>query len=149
MLNQMKVSSIENTAENRAYFRDLISRVSSNPFSDQTYLRKSAERLFDATESEESLKILNSLVLKHPSSPENYYSRSTVYFKIGRLDLAIQDQEKLLELDPWNASNMLKLGENYGTLNDITKMKTMRNKILALTGDSEISNLANEKLQLP
>lgn len=149
MLNQMKVSSIENTAENRAYFRDLISRVSSNPFSDQTYLRKSAERLFDATESEESLKILNSLVLKHPSSPENYYSRSTVYFKIGSLDLAIQDQEKLLELDPWNASNMLKLGENYRTLNDITKMKTMRNKILALTGDSEISNLANEKLQLP
>jgi tetratricopeptide (TPR) repeat protein len=127
----------------------LISKVSSNPLSDQTYERKSAERLFDATETEESLKILNSLVLKHPSSPENYYSRSTVYAKLGRPDLAIQDQEKLLELDPWNAINMFKLGENYKTLNDYTKMNIMREKILALTGDSEITNLSNEKLQLP
>lgn len=149
MLNQMKVSSIENTAENRTYFRDLISKVSSNPLSDQSYKRKSAERLFDATETEESLKILNSLVLQHPNSPENYYSRSTVYAKLGRPDLAIQDQEILLELDPWNAINMFKLGENYKTLNDYTKMSIMREKILALTGDSEISNLANEKLQLP
>ena len=149
MLNQAKVASIENTEQNRMYFKNLILKITSNPLSDQWYLRIAGQRLFDAAEVDAASEIFDSLIDKHPSVPENYYSRIIANSKSDKLQLVIKDQEKLLELDPWNASNMLALGENYKRDGEYGKMSVMRDKILAFAGATEIATIAREKLVLP
>jgi hypothetical protein len=149
MLNQAKVASIENTEQNRIYFKNLILKITSNPLSDQWYQRIAAQRLFDATEVDAASEILDSLILKHPSVPDNYYSRIIINSKSDKLQLVIKDQEKLLELDPWNARNMLALGENYKKSGEYGKMIVVKDKILAFADATEIANIAREKLVLP
>jgi O-antigen ligase len=149
MLNQAKVTSLENTDQNRIYFKNLILKITSNPLSDQWYQRIAAQRLYDATEVDVASEILDSLILKYPSVPDNYYSRIIVNSKSDRLQLVIKDQEKLLELDPWNARNMLALGENYKRSGEYGKMVVVRDKILAFADATEIATIAREKLVLP
>jgi len=149
MLNQARVASFENTIENRAYFKSLIFKITSNPLSDQRYKRLVGERLADANEDEESIKIFDSLILKHPSTPENYYSRIIVNSKLGKLTLVMRDQEQLLKLDPYNAKNMLALGENYKKLKEYEKMQHLQNQILEFAGGTEVAKLAKEKLVAP
>jgi len=149
MLNQAKVASLENTEQNRIYFKNLILKITSNPLSDQWYQRIAAQRLFDATEVGEASEILDSLILKHPSVPDNYYSRIIVNSKLDRLQLVIKDQEKLLELDPWNARNMLALGENYKRVGEYSKMVVVREKLLAFASATEIATTARETLVSP
>ena len=149
MLYQAKVAGIENTEQNRIYFKDLISKITSNPISDQWYQRIAAQRLFDATEVDAASEILDSLIQKHPSVPENYYSRIVVNTQLNKWQLAIKDQEKLLELDPWNASNMLALGENYKRVGEYGKMVAVRDKLLAFASATEIATKARETLVSP
>lgn len=149
MLNQAKVASLENTEQNRIYFKNLILKITSNPMSDQWYQRIAAQRLFDATEVDAASEILDSLIQKHPSVPENYYSRIIINSKSNKWQLVIKDQEKLLELDPWNASNMLALGENYKRVEDYSKMVVVRDKLLAFASATEIATTARETLVSP
>lgn len=149
MLNQARVANIENTEQNITNFKNLILKITSNPLSDQWYLRVAGQRLFDATEVDSASAIFDSLILKHPRVPDNYYSRIIVNSKLDKLQLVIIDQEKLLELDPWNASNMLALGENYKKAGEYGKMTVVRDKILAFADATEIATTAREKLVLP
>jgi len=149
MLNQAKVASIENTEQNRIYFKNLILKITSNPMSDDWYQRIAAQRLFDATDVDAASKILDSLIQKRPSVPDNYYSRIIINTKSNKLRLVIEDQEKLLELDPWNASNMLALGENYKRVGEYGKMIVVRDKLLAFASATEIATTARETLVSP
>jgi hypothetical protein len=149
MQNQMRISNIENTSENRRYFIGATDKVFQNPVSPLFYKRIIAERLFDASETNLALNRINNLINKNPYICEYYYSRIIINQNLNNNLAVIKDQEKLLELDPWGAGNMYNLGLNYKYMGDYDGMNRIKNKLLKFAAESKIGNLARINLVSP
>jgi O-antigen ligase len=59
---------------------------------------------------------------------------------------AIKFRTQIAKYDPWNAENLLKLGELYKTTGDLEKSKEMLEKILSFAASNDIATSARESL---
>jgi len=149
MQNQMRISNIEDTPENRKYFVSATNKVYLNPIAPTFYKRIVSERLFDGSEQILALERINELIEKNSFICENYYSRITINQNLGNVAAVIKDQEKLLELDPWGAGNMYNLGLNYMKIGNFEKMEQIKSRILNFASQSEIGYMARNTLVKP
>jgi tetratricopeptide (TPR) repeat protein len=149
MQNQMRISNIEDTPENRKYFVSATNKVYLNPIAPTFYKRIVSERLFDGSEQILALERINELIEKNSFICENYYSRITINQNLGNVLAVIKDQEKLLELDPWGAGNMYNLGLNYMKIGNFEKMEQIKSRILNFAPQSEIGEMARSTLVKP
>jgi len=149
MQNQMRISNIENTPENRKYFVSATNKVYLNPIAPPFYKRIVSERLFDGSEQILALERIDELIEKNPYICENYYSRITINQNLGNVLEVVKDQEKLLELDPWGAGNMYNLALNYIKSGDFAKMEQIKARILDFASESKIGDLARSNLVKP
>jgi tetratricopeptide (TPR) repeat protein len=108
-----------------------------------------AEKMFGIGFRVEALNAFDELVNEFPSNPDYLTSRSIARTASGNLNGAISDQIKLLKLDPWNASNMLKLGENYKSLGRVEDMLRIRAKIESFASQTPEGLTARDKLIIP
>jgi O-antigen ligase len=149
MQNQMRISNIEDTPENRKYFVSATNKVYLNPIAPTFYKRIVSERLFDGSEQILALERINELIEKNSFICENYYSRITINQNLGNVAAVIKDQEKLLELDPWGAGNMYNLGLNYMKIGNFEKMEQIKSRILNFASQSQIGYMARSTLVKP
>ena len=149
MQNQMRISNIEDTPENRKYFVSATNKVYLNPIAPSFYKRIVSERLFDGSEQILALERINELIEKNSFICENYYSRITINQNLGNVLAVIKDQEKLLELDPWGAGNMYNLALNYIKIGNFEKMEQIKSQILKFAPESKIGDMARSTLVKP
>lgn len=149
MQNQMRISKIADTPQNREFFVSAINKVYLNPLSPSFYQRVAAERLFDASEPNLALDRINKLIEKNPVVCENYYTRIVINQNLGNVLAAIKDQEKLLELDPWGAGNMYNLALNYKKIGEFEKMNRIKLQILKFVPEGKLADMARSTLVKP
>lgn len=146
MQSQMRISNIADTRENREYFIDATNKIYLNPFAPQFYKRIVSERLFDASEQKLALERINKLIQENSFICENYYSRITINQNLDNLSAVIEDQEKLLKLDPWGAGNMYNLALNYKKIGDFQRMNQIKSLLLKFASNSKIGDMARSTL---
>jgi len=76
-----------------------------------------------------SYKISSRIRELDPRSFYGQYLPALAYEATGKPGEAVSYREKLLELDPWNTSNMLQLMKNYIALNEKAKASAIAKKI--------------------
>ena len=102
-------------------FQEIQSKVISTPLIDPNYRLRSAENLIQIGQSAEGLRVMKEI---HESDPRNemaLLSLSIYYESIGDFSSAIMFREKIKNLNPWNAKNLLFLGKDYKSLGNTIK----------------------------
>jgi O-antigen ligase len=100
--------------------------------------------------SEYHPKIEQDLLALVNSSPRNLDylgSLANFYQNIGDINNEIKFRKKIVELDPWNAQNLLSLGLAYKSTSQIIEMQNTRNLILEFAADEPIGLSAKSELQ--
>jgi hypothetical protein len=137
----------QNTSETK-YFVDLSKKTLNLPFLDSYYRATIAAYLIDYGE----LSYGNSLLTQYLNEDKRdrfaliYLSYSNEVR--GEILKAIEYREKILELEPFNAKNMLDLGRDYKKVNQIDKMNNMRIKILSFARQTNEGKQALEELTI-
>lgn len=67
---------------------------------------------------------------------------ATYYSQMNEIKLAIQKRESITAIEPWNLTNYYKLGLLYKIAGDNNNVTVIRNKIYAISPNSEIAKLA-------
>jgi O-antigen ligase len=102
-------------------FQEIQSKVISTPLIDPNYRLRSAENLIQIGQSTEGLRVMKDI---HESDPRNemaLLSLSIYYESVGDFSSAIMFREKIKNLNPWNAKNLLFLGKDYKSLGNTIK----------------------------
>lgn len=95
-------------------------------------------------------KIEKDLLMLVESSPRNLDYLGTLanfYTNKGNINGEIRVRNIIVELDPWNAQNLLSLGLAYKATSQFTKMQNIRNLILEFAATAPIGLSATAELQ--
>lgn len=111
-----------------AYVAELNRQVTNNQDSAQNLILL-ADVALRQGELELSYQIDSRIRELDPRSFYGHYLPAIAYEASGKPAQAIVFREKLVELDPWNTSNMLQLIKDYIALNDKTKASAIAKKI--------------------
>jgi O-antigen ligase len=111
-----------------AYVAELNEQVLDNQSNSQNLILL-ADVALRQGEIDLSYKISSRIRELDPRSFYGQYLPALAYEATGKPGEAISYREKLVELDPWNTSNMLQLIKNYLALNEKTKASAIAMKI--------------------
>jgi len=118
-------------------YRDAQFRVINSPLVDITYELRSTINLIEFGLSEDGYVALLNVHNKDPRNLDALNSLASFHEFKNQVDRAIVFREKIALLDPWNAPNYLKLGQNYKKLGNDMKSLEMLEKILSFaTGEN-------------
>lgn len=130
----------------REIYRDLNIRTINTPLIDPMYSLTSAMSLVRAGYIEEGLKEAERIHLSDPRNLDALSSIAFIYEQTNRIPDAINIRIKVMELDPWNATNYLELGKYYKSQGDLIKTGEMLDKILSFTSGNPIFEQAKKEL---
>ena len=134
------------TAQDRTTYRDINLKLSNAGLSDPMSKLQAAINLAQSGFVDESIIILNDMSQKDPRNLDVLNSMAQLSEQSKDYTGAIEIRKKIIELDPWNASNYLSLGVNYKTLGDYDGSKQMLLKILSFASSHPISAQARIEL---
>jgi type IV pilus assembly protein PilF len=95
-----------------------------------------------------ALSLLRSVVANYPRDPRGRLNLGKVYFALDKLDLAIDEYKKAIELNKDYANAYYSLGMACQKKNDGLAARTAFKEVLRIAPDSEIGQLAKEYLDL-
>ncbi|MDP1712356.1 MAG: O-antigen ligase family protein [Candidatus Nanopelagicaceae bacterium] len=103
----------------------------SFPRNSQT-LTTLADLSLRASDSTLALQLTRSILEKDPKSLMGNLLSASAYELSKKYELAIPYRQRLMELDPWDAKNMLEIVRDYVALKDLLNAKAMVEKIVQL-----------------
>jgi tetratricopeptide (TPR) repeat protein len=130
-----------------AYFRELQFKVINTPLNDPTYKLFAASRLIQGGLVDEGLAEVKKIYLKDPRNLDTLMLFALTFEQLNNLPKAIEYREKIVQFDPWNASNYLALGRDYKLQGNLVKSNAMLDKILSFASTNPIAKQANEELK--
>lgn len=88
-----------------------------------------ADLALRATDTDLALKFTKSILEEDPKSQNGNLLRATAFELSKKYAQAIPVRDRLMELDPWNAQNMLQIVRDYLAIKDVENAKAMADKI--------------------
>ena len=149
MLRQLQYANLQYSEQNKTLYIESARKVIDNQLSDANMKKLTAEKMFDIGFKIESLNTFDNLIRNYPSNAEYLMSRAIIRYEMGDVNGAMSDRIKLLKLDPWNISNMLKLGEIYKSLGKNEPMLKIRSRIESFASQTPEGTAARNNLVLP
>jgi tetratricopeptide (TPR) repeat protein len=131
----------------RAYFRELQFKVINTPLNDPSYKLFAASRLIQGGLVDEGLAEVKKIYLKDPRNLDTLMLFALTFEQLNNLPKAIEYREKIVQFDPWNASNYLALGRYYKLQGNLVKSNAMLDKILSFASTNPIAKQANDELK--
>jgi len=131
----------------RAYFRELQFKVINTPLNDPSYKLFAASRLIQGGLVDEGLAEVKKIYLKDPRNLDTLMLFALTFEQLNNLPKAIEYREKIVQFDPWNASNYLALGRDYKLQGNLVKSNAMLDKILSFASTNPIAKQANDELK--
>ena len=121
--------------------------VINDPLAQPYYKIEAADMFFMLGNSQAAITAAEKVVKQDPINPTYIGVLATMYEASSRFNEAIDHRLTLSKYDPNNAKNYLQLIKLYKRVGDMTKAKQMLNKIVSLTPNSEVADLARKELQ--
>jgi tetratricopeptide (TPR) repeat protein len=149
MLRQLQYANLQYSEQNKSLYIESARRVLDNPFSDAYMKKLTAEKMYGIGFKREALNTFDKLVSDYPSNSEYLMSRAIARYALGDVNGSMNDRIKLLELDPWNLSNLLQLGEIYKSLGSYGSMLEIRSRIESFAAQTPEGIAAKNNLVLP
>ena len=142
--NAFKATEIVNSQDiqSRSYYKNLQFRVINTPLIDPTYKMFSAVNLYSYGFLDEGITELKKINTIDPRNLDALQFLAQIYEAQNKISDAIYYREKIVQLDPWNASNYLALGKYYKLQENPIKSKIMLDKILSFVRDNPIADQA-------
>lgn len=133
-------------ASNKPYLYEAAMKVDNGSFVEPGYKVMVASYLFSTGYENEGIAAVNRVLDKNPRNLDALQLISQFWQFKGNYEKEIYYRNLISENDPWNAKNLLDLGEAYKKQGNSIKTKEVLDKILEITPNSEISNLAKTSL---
>jgi tetratricopeptide (TPR) repeat protein len=92
-------------------------------------------------------KILDELLTVDPRNLDYLNAKAGFLEQLNRKNEAIEFRRLIHKYDPWNARNLLTLGEDFKSVNDKKNMDETLSQILAFASNHPIAIEAREKLK--
>ena len=124
-----------------------LSLVISDPLAQPYYKIEAADMFFMLGDNQAAITAAEKVVKYDPINSTYLGVLATMYEAAGRFNEAINQRVILSKYDPNNARNYLQLIKLYKQVGDITNATRMLDKIVLLTSDSEVADLARSELQ--
>lgn len=113
---------------------------------DDNYKYRIAYGLFQAGQTEKSKSILIALHSTDNRNLDVLELLADIYESENNLTYAIEYRNKIDILDPWNAKNLLSLGQYYKDLQNFVKASEVHQKIMQFAPGTLEANLAAKNL---
>jgi tetratricopeptide (TPR) repeat protein len=124
-----------------------LSSVINDPLAQPYYKIEAADMFFMLGDNQAAITAAEKVVKYDPINSTYLGVLATMYEASSRIDEAINQRVTLSRYDPNNARNYLQLIKLYKQVGDITNATRMLDKIVLLTPDSEVADLARRELQ--
>ena len=131
----------------RSFYKELQLKVINSPLVDPSYTLFAASNLIESGFVDEGLVAIENVSLNDPRNITALNFLALVYEQLGDLPKSITYREKIVNLDPWGATNYLALGKSYKQLGNLSKSQEMLDKILSFASGNPITELAIKELQ--
>lgn len=121
--------------------------VINDPLAQPYYKIEAADMFFMLGNIQAAITAAEKVLRQDPINPTYIGVLATMYEASSRFNEAIDHRLTLSKYDPNNAKNYLQLIKLYKRVGDMTNAKQMLNKIVSLTPNSEVADLARKELQ--
>jgi tetratricopeptide (TPR) repeat protein len=123
-------------------YKDLQIKALNSLLIDPTYAMSASMNLVNAGYVNEGVGFAKKILLKDSRNLDALNSLALINEKLGEFKIAIDYRQKILKLDPWNASNLLYLGQDYKQLGDLVRTKEILEEILSFASGNKIGDQA-------
>lgn len=146
----LKGNSIFNLQDSnsRTYMKDIQMEVITTPLMDPSYKLMAATKLIQGGFTE-GLVEAERILAKDPRNLDALKLLAEIYEKIGNLAKANQYRIQISKLDPWNATNLLVLAQNYKKQENLIQSQVIVEKILSFASNHPIADEARSLLGQP
>jgi type IV pilus assembly protein PilF len=103
---------------------------------------------FNKGEFRQAMDILRSLVLAYPLDPMIRYNIGRIYYATDKMDLAVMEYKKAVDLYPDYAQAHYSLGQTYMKLGDRKGAAMHFKAVVRIAPDTEMAQLSREYLDL-
>ena len=147
-VNMMKARMWYNPsqASNKPYLFEAAMKVENGLLVEPAYKIMSGSYLLSSGFESEGTSAVDKVIESNPRNLDALQLMSEYWGYKGDYEKEIYYRNLISEYDPWNAKNLLALGESYKKQGDLLKMNSILEKILKMDPGSEISNLAKTSL---
>jgi O-antigen ligase len=147
-VNMMKARMWFNPSEasNKPYLYEAAMKVENGSLVEPGYKIMVGSYLFSSGYENEGITAVKKVLDKNPRNLDALQLISEFWRYKGDHEKEIYYRNLISDNDPWNAKNLLAIGEAYKKQGDTLKMNEVLEKIIRITPDSEISNLAKTSL---
>jgi O-antigen ligase len=121
-------------------------KINSNPLIDSAYKVTSATYLSAYGLNDKAIEDLKKVLSSDPRNLDALNPLAEINERFGNVSEAIKYREIILNLDPWNARNLLMLGREYQYIKDYSNMLIMKEKINAFDPNGKEAASANTEL---
>ena len=132
--------------ENRVVSKELGLQMINTPLVDPAYRFLSSTYLITSGHEDLGFKILDELLSGDPRNLDYLNAKAGFLEQLNRKNEAIEFRRLIKKYDPWNARNLLTLGEDFKSVNDKKMMDETLSQILAFASNHPIAIEAREKL---
>jgi len=111
------------------------------PRNSQT-LTSLADLSLRVSDPEQALKFTKMVLAMDQKSQTGNFLSASAYEMLKKYELATPYRLRVIELDPWNAGNMIEIIKDYMALKDLDRARVMANKIAQMRPGSEVAAAA-------
>ena len=131
---------------NRNAYHPLIRKVADIPWMNPLYSLDIGSKLAQAGYVDEGFAEIDRVLADDPNSYAALGLSASFYEQLKQFDKAAPLRERMYELDPWGAQNLLTLGQDYLALGQKDKAKEAGRKILAMVSRDDVREAAKTQL---
>jgi tetratricopeptide (TPR) repeat protein len=133
-------------ASNKPYLYEAAMKVENGSLVEPAYKVMVGSYLFSSGYENEGIAAVEKVLDENPRNLDALHLISEYWRYKGNDEKEIYYRNLISENDPWNAKNLLTIGEVYKKQGNTTKMNEALEKIIEIAPDSEISILAKTAL---
>ena len=134
--------------ENKQLISEKVNTINKTLFIDPQYKLFALSYLNGNEYHSKIEKDLLSLIDSNPRNLDYLGSLANFYQNIGDINGEIRVRNKIVELDPWNAENLLSLGLAFKSNSQFIKMENTRKLILEFAAEEPIGLRATSELKI-
>lgn len=131
---------------NRNAYHPLIRKVADIPWMNPMYKLEIGSKLAQAGFVDEGFSEIEKVIAEDPKNYAAYGLAASFYEQLKRYDKAIPLREKMHELDPWGAQNLLTLGNDYLAIGDKENARRAGKAILNMLSQEVVRQAAKTQL---
>jgi O-antigen ligase len=133
--------------DNRTVTKELGLQMINTPLVDPAYRFLSSTYMITSGHEELGFKVLDELLKYDPRNLDYLNAKAGFLEQLNRKNEAIEPRLLIKKYDPWNARNLLTLGEDFKSVNNKKMMDETLSQILAFASNHPIAIEAREKLK--